>query len=546
MNLNELKKYFLILLSLLIMFSGFFQVQTHAHPLPLGVNHDTFFTRKDDFFILSYSLKMFYQDIDFFRDQIDANKDKKITEDEANSWGEILSPKVYLTINDQKENISKTLFYSDFNNLQDTLYVTVNFDLFFDQIEQISLPASLKIHNSYRIKSGDLQDWNFAFDTNSLNLENVNFLDQQNLESNLVSFVNNSESQTQSQPAQSFSTNSIASDFSGRIIKLLSDENYSAGTILTLLLIAFVFGMAHTLTPGHGKAIIGSYMAAIKGNLGDAIIMSVSTVVSHTGVVITLAFLFYFLRESLQFVIPFLNINITIPSLNIRQFVPYISLFSGVSVIIIGLWLFYKRLNEFINKKVNQKLNPQLAGFDSETINEDVKGFHAHNHENQSHTHSHENENQSHTHLHDNLASHGHSHNHKEHSYTHHDVNDQTHQNAHSGDHGHDHGHTHYVPTKRLTPKESIILGLSTGLNPCIDAIAILILSIRLQQNFLGIVIILVFSLGMGITLTAIGYGVGKGINFGSKNIKNGEQILDYLPMVSSLLIAITGLFLII
>jgi nickel/cobalt exporter len=489
----------LILVSL-VFSSG---IQTLAHPLPFGVSHDTFLKQEENQLILDYSLKMFYQDIEGFRIQIDTNNDKVITPQEVDNWGKILSQKIYITLGDDRKNIEKTIFNSDFNNLEDTLYVTVQFDLFFDNPKLIENVTSLKIHNSYRIQSGDIQDWNFAYDTNSMNVENVSFADSENLEANIISFIPNQNESNNSQnfQNQNLITNpTVFGDFSGRITTLLRDQDYSLATISTLLVIAFIFGMAHTLTPGHGKAIISTYMAAIRGNLFDAFIMSISTVISHTGTVIILAFIFFFLRESLSFVIPFVNINIQLPALNIRQFIPYLSIISGTSIIIIGLWLFKKRLNEFINNKVRQA----VKATDLNT--------HEHNH---------------------------HHHNHTEHNHNHDEKTVMPHS------HG-DHHHTHHIPTKKLNLKESIILGLSTGLNPCIDAVAILILSISLEQNILGIVIILVFSLGMGLTLTAIGYGIGKGINFGSNKIVNGQKILEYLPMISSLLIALIGLFLII
>ncbi|MCK5342687.1 MAG: hypothetical protein KAR20_04745, partial [Candidatus Heimdallarchaeota archaeon] len=55
-----------------------------------------------------------------------------------------------------------------------------------------------------------------------------------------------------------------------RFIKLLALEPLSIEGIIGLLM-AFLLGMYHALTPGHGKALVGSYLITSKGTFKDAI-----------------------------------------------------------------------------------------------------------------------------------------------------------------------------------------------------------------------------------------------------------------------------------
>jgi nickel/cobalt transporter (NicO) family protein len=76
-----------------------------------------------------------------------------------------------------------------------------------------------------------------------------------------------------------------------------SDERYSLfglvyqsnrGFWLTMVL-AFVFGAAHALTPGHGKTLVAAYLVGERGTIGHALYLGLVTTLTHTGVVIAIA-----------------------------------------------------------------------------------------------------------------------------------------------------------------------------------------------------------------------------------------------------------------
>ncbi|GAB4143548.1 MAG: high frequency lysogenization protein HflD [Patescibacteria group bacterium] len=304
---------------------------------------------------------------------------------------------------------------------------------------------------------------------------------------------------------------------------VLKDPQFSAVTIFGLSVAAFVFGMSHTLTPGHGKSMIGAYMASINGKLTDAVVMALSTTLSHTGIITLLALIFAFLRNGLDWS------WIKIPPQDFRSFIPYLTTFSGLAIIGIAFWIFNSRLLDLIKFKEDEAVHHFQHTNDLD---------HAHlNHtdeytEKAELTHSNEQ---------------GHEHHHHDHFHDDHHLNQSSAASTTSGNSLviHHHGHSHIVPSKRLTLREAIALGLSNGLTPCIDAVAILIIAINLDRIWLGIYIILIFSLGMAATLTAIGYGVGHGIKLFQKR-SNNQEIVLWIPIYSALLIAALGLMLLI
>ena len=81
------------------------------------------------------------------------------------------------------------------------------------------------------------------------------------------------------------------------LFRLIVHEDY--GLILTLLL-AFAFGSAHALTPGHGKTLVAAYLVGERGTVWHALFLGVVTTLTHTGVVILLAIIMAVLPEDMQ------------------------------------------------------------------------------------------------------------------------------------------------------------------------------------------------------------------------------------------------------
>lgn len=107
----------------------------------------------------------------------------------------------------------------------------------------------------------------------------------------------------------------------------------------------------------------------------------------------------------------------------------------------------------------------------------------------------------------------------------------------------HHHGdgklHSHDVP-ETITWRSLIALGVSGGLVPCPDAIAILLVAVAINRIFLGLTLILSFSLGLAIVLILIGL-----LMVNSRRLFDRLGFLDRfstsLPVVSAVIVLILG-----
>jgi ABC-type nickel/cobalt efflux system permease component RcnA/hydrogenase/urease accessory protein HupE len=102
------------------------------------------------------------------------------------------------------------------------------------------------------------------------------------------------------------------------------------GFLLIALLVAFVWGAAHALTPGHGKALVGAYLVGSRGTAGQAVLLGLTVTVTHTlGV--------YLLGAAAL---------LAAGSLDRERLYPWLALASGLGVTGIGLLLVRDRLRQ--------------------------------------------------------------------------------------------------------------------------------------------------------------------------------------------------------
>jgi ABC-type nickel/cobalt efflux system permease component RcnA len=64
--------------------------------------------------------------------------------------------------------------------------------------------------------------------------------------------------------------------------------------LAVVLLLSALFGGAHALTPGHGKTLAAAYLVGERGTIGHALLLGLSTTVSHTWAVIAAAVVLMF------------------------------------------------------------------------------------------------------------------------------------------------------------------------------------------------------------------------------------------------------------
>lgn len=120
----------------------------------------------------------------------------------------------------------------------------------------------------------------------------------------------------------------------------------------------------------------------------------------------------------------------------------------------------------------------------------------------------------------------------------HHPSHDHPH--SHDHDDGHDHGHTHLPEPGRVTWRSLLFLGVSGGIVPCPDAIAILLLAIVIQRIGLGLALIVSFSLGLAVVLIAIGLVMLHSRRLFAR-LSMFDRVSPALPVVSAAIVLFLG-----
>ena len=264
---------------------------------------------------------------------------------------------------------------------------------------------------------------------------------------------------------------------------LLRVSDPSTGFLAAALGVAFLAGAAHALTPGHGKAIVAAYLAGSRGTVWDAVYLGSVVTVTHTATVfilglITLYATQYFLMEEIY---------------------AWLSVSSGLLIVGIGVWLFRARWRSFRSGETD--------------------------------------DGHSHSHSHGPFGSHTHVHPHDDEAG---EPDNHPHEHSHGHHHSHEHTHTHdHGPA---AGRGSLLsLGISGGLVPCPEALAVLLISFTINRLVFGLIILVAFSLGLAAVLIAIGVAmVLAGPALG--RFAKGGPLMRALPVGSALIVTMLGL----
>ena len=267
--------------------------------------------------------------------------------------------------------------------------------------------------------------------------------------------------------------------------RLILLEEINFPTLLLALMISFIWGAMHALTPGHGKTIVGAYLVGSRGTPVHALYLGVTTTITHTAGVIALGAVTLLAS---RFILP-------------ERLFPWLNFISGLLVAGIGLNLFLTRW--------------QTARRTVRTIGD--KAFHLTHHD-------------PHDHRHSNVGAHSHHHIHP-------------HEKDHSHTPGHS-GHSHLPPGADGAPvtwRSLLALGISGGLLPCPSALVVMLGAIALNRVGLGLILVLAFSVGLAGVLALVGLAfVYTGRLF--DRIPHREGVLRYVPIASALFITLAGL----
>ncbi len=263
---------------------------------------------------------------------------------------------------------------------------------------------------------------------------------------------------------------SFYQDFS-RIIRAAKTDG---SAVWTLLGVSFLYGIFHAAGPGHGKAVISSYLVANEETWRRGMVLSFAS-----------AFLQAFVAVAL------VGIAAALLNATARQMCDagrVIELVSYGLIALVGARLIWVKGKGFL-REARSLSRPLHAVGAAVTPPHDHK---QHDHKQHDHDHDHK------------------QHDHKHHDHEHH--HDHGHDHHHGHDHDHDHssawGHAHGPEPEELAGPGGWQRGLSAivavGLRPCSGAIIVLVFALAQGLFWAGVAATFVMGLGTAITVAAI------------------------------------------
>jgi nickel/cobalt exporter len=274
--------------------------------------------------------------------------------------------------------------------------------------------------------------------------------------------------------------------------------------------ISFAYGIFHAVGPGHGKAVISSYMVANNETWKRGIALSFASAVLQALTAIVIVGVAAVLLNATAHVM--------------GQTVRVIEMVSYALIVLIGLRLLWVKGRAFL-----RLLRPQQERHDR---------AHAHGHDHHNHDHGHD-------HDHGHAHAHGHSH---DHGHAH------AHNHGHSHDHDHEDeahawGHAHGPEPSELTGKHWLRRGLSAivavGLRPCSGAIIVLVFALAQGLFWIGVASTFMMGLGTAITVAAVATVAVAARGFAGRLAKGkpgkGMLLLRGMETAAALLIIVFG-----
>ena len=356
-------------------------------------------------------------------------------------------------------------------------------------------------------------------------------------------------------------------------------------TAWILFLSALVLGALHGLEPGHSKTMMAAFIVAVRGTIGQAILLAASATVSHTAIVWVIALTGMYFSEQI----------------NAEALEPYMQTASGILILGIAAWMLFRVCRDQRRAKEEARHSHHSHHDDSRSVDtghgrvllevfekgipprwrfrtESGQKWHADEVmvvttrpdgkqqvftfvENGGYTESADEIPEPHEftarltlshagHRHDydlefKEDGHGHSHGH---SHSHHHQNglelptaefEDAHERAHAND------IRHRFANRDVSTGQIIVFGLTGGLIPCGAAITVLLLCLQLKKLVLGVLLVLCFSIGLATTLMASGVIAAWGAKHLRKHTSNVrfQKFARVAPYLSSFVVIAIGLY---
>ncbi|MEI6573703.1 MAG: nickel/cobalt efflux transporter [Alphaproteobacteria bacterium] len=255
---------------------------------------------------------------------------------------------------------------------------------------------------------------------------------------------------------------------------------------------AILLGALHGLEPGHSKTMMAAFIIAVRGTVGQAILLGLSATLSHTLIVWLVALL------GLHFGSAYATEAVE----------PWLQLISGIIIIAIALWMMRQTFAEHHH-------------------------HHAHDHH---HSHDHH-----HDHHHDHDHNHHHDHAHSKAEPAGLQLGSLDYEDAHARAHRLD--IEKRFAGRKVTTGQIVMFGLTGGLIPCPASVTVLLVCLQLKQITTGALLVLCFSIGLAVTMVVVGAVAASGMDRAQKSWDGFGRLAARAPYFSSALVILIGLY---
>ena len=109
--------------------------------------------------------------------------------------------------------------------------------------------------------------------------------------------------------------------------------------------------------------------------------------------------------------------------------------------------------------------------------------------------------------------------------------------------HAHGHEHHHHEDESREGIWRTLMLGISGGIVPCAEGIALLLMAIAAGQMARGLALVVAFSVGVALVIIAIGIIVCKLTSVAEHLLQRTGKWVQRLPVISGSLILLLGCY---
>jgi nickel/cobalt exporter len=265
------------------------------------------------------------------------------------------------------------------------------------------------------------------------------------------------------------------------LTELVRDENPTAAFYLGAFFITLLLGSIHALTPGHGKTLTAAYLIGERGTVSHAFALGGIVTATHTGSVLVFGLLTLAVS---QFLVP-------------ADLFPYLELLSGLLIVVLAVGLILPRWRGYRRVK---RAREQASAPDRRPGSATAEGGVPANR----------------------IA-------------VHQSIESRPYNGLLPG--GNRWPAAASGPTRRLL----VMLGVSGGLVPCPDAVAILLVAVAINRILLGLALVATFSLGMAAVLILIGLAVVRGRRWLGR-FDAFSRVAPILPVISAGIILGMGL----